>query len=61
MPDTLITSPDAPELAAWLRLTLTPGVGPITARRLLAVFGSPQAIFNASAAELRETVGPALV
>jgi DNA processing protein len=61
MPDTLITSPDAPELAAWLRLTLTPGVGPITARRLLAVFGSPQAIFNASAAELRETTGPALV
>ncbi len=33
------------ELSAWLRLTLTPGVGPGTARRLLAAFGLPQQIF----------------
>lgn len=33
------------ELAAWLRLTLTPGVGNQTARRLLALCGLPEAIF----------------
>ncbi len=33
------------ELSAWLRLTLTPGVGPGTARRLLVAFGLPQQIF----------------
>lgn len=35
------------ELAAWLRLLGTPRVGPETARRLLAAFGSPQAVFDA--------------
>ncbi len=34
------------ELAAWLRLTLTPGCGNDTARKLLAAFGLPQAIFE---------------
>ena len=34
------------ELAAWLRLLLTPGVGPQTARRLLALCGLPQHIFG---------------
>jgi len=34
------------ELAAWLRLTLTPGVGNGTARKLLGAFGLPQAIFE---------------
>ena len=29
------------DLASWLRLTLTPGVGPRTARLLLKAFGSP--------------------
>jgi DNA processing protein len=33
------------ELAAWLRLTLAPGVGNGAARRLLAAFGLPQRIF----------------
>src|SRR5574343_1375089 len=32
------------ELGAWLRLLQTPGVGPETARKLLAAFGPPQAI-----------------
>lgn len=43
---------DAAERAAWLRLTLTPEVGPRTARALLAAFGLPTAIFDASAAAL---------
>lgn len=36
------------ELAGWLRLALTPGVGDGTARRLLAAFGLPDAIFAQS-------------
>lgn len=33
------------ELAGWLRLTLTPGVGNTTARQLLTAFGLPEQIF----------------
>jgi DNA processing protein len=40
------------ELAAWLRLTLTAGVGNAAARRLLAAFGLPQAVFEQSAPAL---------
>ena len=40
------------ELAAWLRLSLTPGVGNATARRLLVRFGAPEHIFSQSAAQL---------
>lgn len=39
---------DNEELAAWLRLQLTPGVGNETARRLLAAFGLPGDIWNQS-------------
>ena len=42
------------ELSAWLRLTLTPGVGNDTARRLLAAFGSAEAVFEQSPAALRQ-------
>ncbi|MBC7608830.1 MAG: DNA-protecting protein DprA [Polaromonas sp.] len=42
------------ELNAWLRLTLSPGVGNETARRLLAAFGSAQGIFEQSAQALRQ-------
>lgn len=44
------------ELAAWLRLTLTDGVGNATARRLLASFGLPAAIFEQPFSALREVV-----
>jgi DNA processing protein len=44
------------ELAAWLRLTLTPGVGNETARKLLAAFGLPDAVFRQSSAALRQVV-----
>jgi len=36
-------------LAAWLRLTLIPGLGGETQRKLLAAFGLPEAIFAAGA------------
>ncbi len=44
------------ELAAWLRLQLTPGVGNETARRLLAAFGLPEQVFVQSAAALGQIV-----
>ena len=43
--DSLSCTRDSVELAAWLRLTETPGVGPVAARQLLAAFGWPQDIF----------------
>ena len=45
---------DREELAAWLRLQLTPGVGDATARRLLAAFGLPQSVFAASSRALAQ-------
>ncbi len=48
------------ELAAWLRLIETPQVGRETARRLLARFGSPQAVFDARPAAWREVAGSAV-
>lgn len=44
------------ERAAWLRLTLTPGVGGASQRSLLKRFGSPAAIYGASRAELARVV-----
>lgn len=46
------------ELAAWLRLLLTPGVGKDTARKLLAAFGLPEAIFVQPPGALQAVVGP---
>ena len=40
------------ETLHWLALSLTVGLGPRKARDLLARYGSPQAIFRASASEL---------
>ena len=47
---------DRDELGAWLRLTLSHGVGNGAARSLLARFGLPQAIFQQSEAGLRACV-----
>jgi DNA processing protein len=49
------------ELTAWLRLTLAPGVGNDTARKLLAAFGSAEAVFDQSEAALRQLGGSKLV
>lgn len=50
---------DRDEVAAWLRLLETPGIGRESARRLLAAFGSPEAALGASVAARREVVGAA--
>lgn len=47
------------ELAGWLRLSLTPGIGDGAARRLLAAFGLPERIFTQPEAALREVVSHA--
>ena len=44
-------------LSSWLRLTLIPGIGGETQRKLLAAFGLPQAIFSAGHSALRGVVG----
>lgn len=43
--------------AAWIRLTLIPGVGGETQRALLKAFGPPERIFTASARELEAVAG----
>lgn len=48
------------ELAAWLRLLGTPGVGADSARKLLAAFGSPEAVFQQPRPALHAVVGPRL-
>ena len=49
------------ELTAWLRLTLSPGVGNDTARKLLAACGSAEAVFEQNQAALRQLGGDKLV
>ena len=47
------------ELADWLRLALTPGIGDISARKLLAAFGLPGNVFAQTPAALRDVATPA--
>ncbi len=44
-------------LSSWLRLTLVPGIGGETQRKLLQAFGLPNAVFAASRSALREVIG----
>ena len=48
-------------LKAWLRLSLTPGVGNITARALLLKFGLPEVVFEQPSYELQTIVSNAIV
>lgn len=47
------------ELDTWLRLSLTPGVGDVSARRLLTAFGLPEQVFAQSEAALRQVASAA--
>lgn len=47
------------ELAAWLRLSLAPGLKPAALRLLLSAFGLPEAIFHQSPEALAEFAGEA--
>ena len=44
-------------LSSWLRLTLIPGIGGETQRKLLTAFGWPDAIFAANYGSLRAVIG----
>lgn len=48
---------DSESLSGWLRLTLVPGFGGQSQRKLLAAFGLPEAIFAANHGALRAIVG----
>ncbi len=48
------------ELAAWLRLIATPGLGRVSARKLLMAFGSPEAVLGCAVADRRAVVGATL-
>ena len=47
------------ELGAWLRLTLTPGLGGTSARRLLAAFGPPETLYTQTPPALQAVLTPA--
>lgn len=47
------------ELGAWLRLTLTPGLGDASARRLLAAFGPPETLYTQTPPALQAVLTPA--
>lgn len=47
-------------LADWLRLTLIPGIGGESQRKLLAAFGLPETIFAAGYSALRGVIGDRL-
>lgn len=51
-------TPD-PGLASWLQLSLTPGLGASTLRRLLSQFGLPEALLARKRSELAPFVPPA--
>jgi DNA processing protein len=44
---------------SWIALTLTPGLGPTRAKRLVEFFGSVEAVFNATLTELEAAGLPA--
>jgi DNA processing protein len=55
-----LSLPQDSDLAAWLRLTLIPGLGGQGQRRLLQTFGLPEAVFKARGSELRAALGDTL-
>jgi DNA processing protein len=52
--------PPAEELAAWLRLLLTPGLGRRTARQLMSAWGPPQALWALPTESWAERAPPEL-
>jgi DNA processing protein len=48
-------SPTATHLLEWLAISLTPGLGPTRARKLVEHFGSAEAVLRASLTELEST------
>jgi DNA processing protein len=55
-----LSRPPDSEIAAWLHLSLIPGLGSQGQRKLLQTFGLPEAIFRARGSELRAAIGDTL-
>ena len=55
MPNAVATSPSATHILEWLGLSLTSGLGPTKARKLIAHFGGVEGVFHASLTELEDT------
>ena len=45
---------DSRHLAAWLRLELEPGIGPVHARLLINMFGHPADLYDTPYAQLQQ-------
>jgi len=52
VPNAVAASPSATHILEWLAISLTPGLGPTKARKLVERFGSAEAVFHASLTEL---------
>jgi DNA processing protein len=55
VPNAVAASPSATHILEWLAISLTPGLGPTRARKLVEHFGSAEAVFHASLTELEST------
>jgi DNA processing protein len=55
VPNAVAASPSATHILEWLAISLTPGLGPTKARKLVEHFGSAEAVFHASLTELEST------
>ena len=55
MPNAVATSASTTHILEWLAISLTPGLGPTKARKLVDHFGSAEAVFHASLTELEST------
>jgi predicted Rossmann fold nucleotide-binding protein DprA/Smf involved in DNA uptake len=55
VPNAVAPSPSVTHILEWLAISLTPGLGPTKARKLVEHFGSAEAVFQASLTELEST------
>lgn len=55
MPNAVAASASPTHILEWLAISLTPGLGPTKARKLVEHFGSAEAVFHASLTELEST------
>ncbi len=55
MPNAFAASSSATHILEWLAVSLTPGLGPTKARKLVEHFGNAEAVFHASLTELEST------
>ena len=55
MPISVVASPTGSHILEWLAISLTPGLGPTRARKLVEHFGTVDAVFRATLTELESS------